>query len=616
MDNNVKKIKGSIFARQKNTIIALAIIFALLLCAYIFIIRPLFSDDADTTTQTLSLIWENEVTSVGGVMMFEHIKRDDISEINVHNPSLASKQGNRYVNWSVYRAPKKETVGGYEIEKGSLYLKGYEYAPLNDTDTSSVLASVVNDAGFTLALSRILDHASDFSKYGLDFENEEDITYCEIKTLDGKAYKFYIGDKIPSGNAYYVRMAGKDVCIDKNSEFYGQEIENDSVYIYNCSNLLISPTDIVAPIMTYPLNSSLQGYFDMFTLIDYTGEGEKDNVTRVQLYATQNKSFMTKPQSAFAQEAIYYSDIPKGYYSSTAFERLFQDFAGGLTGTSVKELAVLMDGVDDKGNPDKYYGFDDATIDKYFVGGWAHTLVFSWNGVANAIDISHKTENGTYYVYSGIYNTICEVSADTLAFLEWDQTGFIDKDFLRLAVKNCSKFEVLGKYFELTEGSDYTEKEVDVAFDIKIDSNEKTSISSDSFLTNGAMTASERMENFRTLYRILMFTGVIEPLDKDTVDKAMDNEPFAVIKVTSRDHAVSIPDPDGKEGETKTVTVKGMTRTYRFYKLPSGRCLMTTQDDDGEEMGNYYLLTAKIERVLRSAESVAADKLISIEERD
>ncbi len=617
MDNNVKKVKGSIFVRQKNTIIAFAIIFAVLLGAYIFIIRPLFSDDDSNTQVSLPLIWENEVSSVSGVMMFEHIERASVSEINVHNPSLISKNGEQYVDWSIYRAAENSTVGGYQINKNALYLKGYEYAPFNENDTSSMLASVINDAGFTLAISRVVDHAKDLSKYGLDFENEADATYCEIVTLDGKSYKFYIGDKIPSGNAYYVKMAGKDLCLDEKSEFYGQEIENDSVYIYNCSNLLISPTEVISPILTYPLNTSVQAYFDMFTIIEYTGEGEDNFTTKIQLCATQNKNFLTKPISAFAQEAIYYTDVPKGYYSSSAFEDLFESFINGINGISVKELAVLRDGVDEKDNPIKYYGFDDATMDKYFEGGFAYTLAFSWNGIDNIIDISHLTENGTYYVYSAIYNTICEVSADTLSFLEWDQTVFIDKEFFRVSIKNCSKFEIFGKYFELSTDSDYTEKSVDVSFDLNIDSNGKTAVSSEDFIQNGTMSVSERTENFRTLYRLLLFTGLYDPLGDEEVDKIRDgNEPFAVIKITTRAHDISIDDPDSEEGETNTVTVEGMTRTYRFYKYTSGRCLMTTQDEKGEEVGNYYLMTAKVEQLLRSADKVVNDELISIMDRE
>ena len=222
MDNNVKKIKSSVFVKQKNTIIALGIIFAVLLAAYLFIIMPLMKDDAEVTSTPVSVIWENEVKGVNNrVMMFEHIERDSIAEIKVHNPTLASKYGDQYVDWSIYRAEKGSEIGGFTIKKDTLYFKGYEFAPIyeDETTATSVLASIINDAGYTLTLSRVTDHATDFSKYGLDYENDEDAVYCEITSVDGTSYKFYIGDKIPSGTAYYVRMAGTDVCMDKNSEF-------------------------------------------------------------------------------------------------------------------------------------------------------------------------------------------------------------------------------------------------------------------------------------------------------------------------------------------------------------------------------------------------------------
>ena len=112
MDNNVKKIKSSVFVKQKNTIIALAVIFAVLLAAYIFIIMPLMKDDADIKTTPVSLIWENEITGVNNrVMMFEHIERENIAEIKVHNPSLALSHGSQYVDWSIYRAEKGRYPG-------------------------------------------------------------------------------------------------------------------------------------------------------------------------------------------------------------------------------------------------------------------------------------------------------------------------------------------------------------------------------------------------------------------------------------------------------------------------------------------------------------------------
>ncbi len=622
MDNNIKKVKRSIFARQKNTIIALAVIFAVLLCAYIFIIRPLMKDDSETASTPISLIWENEIESGGTVMMFEHIERASISEIKVHNPSLLSKYGEAYVDWSIYRATEDTTVGGYAIEKDSLYLKGYEYAPLNDNDTNSVIASIVNDAGFPLTVSRVIDHAEDFSKYGLDFESEDDATYCEIITVSNKTYKFYVGDKIPSGTAYYVRMAGKDVCTDKNSEFYGQEIENDSVYIYDCSGILVSPTEAVSPILTYPLNTSLQAYFDSFEISEYVDSADSSDRKQeavVKLISARGKDYLSKPVSAFAQEAIYYTETPAGYYSSSAFEDLFEDFANGLSGAKVCELATLLDGEED-GKTYKYYGFEDSVRDKYFEGGVAYNLSFYWNEIRNELLISHLTENGTYYVYSLVYNTICEVSAETLSFIAWDQSMFIDRKFFSVSIYNCSNFSVKGKYYDFSLDGDYTEKDVNVSFDVETDSNNKQKVTSDNFVENGKMSASERTKNFRELYSLLLLSYLNEMLSDEEVEEICQGEAFAEISISTRNHTTSIIDPTSQTEEEITLNVPGMTRVYRFYKFSSGRCLVTTQDKiEGEaskEIGRFYMLNAKVEQILKAAEKVANDEPISSYERD
>lgn len=617
MDKNLKKTKSGIFSKQKNTMIALGLIFAVLLGAYIFIIRPLMKDDGEVTSNPISLIWQNEVQSSSGIMMFKHVSREDLSRVSVHNPSLLSKNGSKYVDWSIYRATEDKKVGGYEIEKNALYLEGYEYAPLEDNDANSVIAAIINDAGFPLALSRVIDHAEDLSIYGLDFANDDEATYCEITTLEGKTYKFYVGDKIPSGNAYYVRLAGKDVCLDKNSKFYGQEIENDSVYIYNCSSILVSPTDAVSPILTYPLNSSLLAYFDRFSITEYTQNDDEAGVVKIDFRSAMTKDYLTKPLSSFAQEAIYYSKTPAGYHSSSAFEGLFESFTSGLRGSKVLELARLMDKVDEEtGKAYQSFGFTDEVLNKYFGGNTEYMLSFTWNGINNTLLVSRPTENGTRYVYSLVYNTICEVNRDTLAFLEWKQSVYINNDFFRVNITNCSKFEVKGKYLELTNGGKYVENNVDASFDLKLTDNDNVTVSSDDFSENGTMSESQRTENFRTLYQILLFTSLSEKVDSDTVSEIIKGEAYAEIRITTRDHTKNITDPDSENGEQIEITVSGMTKIYRFYRLSSGRTLMTTQNEykDGKtdpETGDFYLTNSRVEMLLISANKVVNDELIS-----
>ncbi|MBE6607482.1 MAG: DUF4340 domain-containing protein [Ruminococcaceae bacterium] len=625
MNNNVKKIKSSVFVKQKNTIIALAVIFAVLLAAYLFIIMPLMEDDTNVDVTPIELIWKNEVKGVNNrVMMFEHIERASVAEIKVHNPALASTYGKQYVDWSVYRAEKGSEIGGYTIEEDTLYFKGYEFAPIYEDDTTmtSAIASIINDAGYTLTLSRVTDHATDFSKYGLDYENDEEAIYCEITSTDGASYKFYVGDKIPSGTAYYVRVAGKDVCMDKNSEFYGQEIENDSVYIYDCANVLISPTDAISPILTYPMDSNTQAYFDAFSILEsYSVDGE-DAETVIEFFAV-NDSYKKKPISAFAPMALYYTTVPKGYYSSGAFENLFEKFMNGLSGTKVCELATLMTTVDEEtGKEELYYGFSDEVVSKYFKDGHTYCISFSWNGFPSVIYVSEMTENATYYVYSLIYNTICEVSADTLSFLEWDKTMFIEKEIFQMNIIQCEKIEISGTYFDyaLESGKEAGQKLVEAIFNLEIGKDDSLSVTSPN-ANIGNMTEKDWVANFRVLYQILLTMGVRDPIDEEYAAEIMKGEHFAEMTVVSAEQTVYKTDDEGNETAVVDYVVPSMTRIFRFYKYTSGRCLVTIEsiDENGKsegETGSFYLMTAGVELMLKSADKLINGETISKYERN
>ncbi len=623
--NNVKKIKGSVFSRQKNTIIALAVIFAVLLCAYLFIIRPLLKDDNNISTEPVELIWENEILGPNNrVQMFETVDSEVLSEVKVHNPSLLAKYGEQYVDWSIYRAPKGTTIAGYEVIKDTFYLKDYEYAPLNEDEQNqiSVLADIINDAGYTLTLSRVVDHAEDFSKYGLDYENDEDAIYCEVIKLDGTSYKFYVGDKIPSGTAYYVRMAGKDVCKDKNSEFYGQEIENDSVYIYDCTNVLISPTETIAPILTYPMDTNTQSYFDMFAILNSHGINEEDTETLIHFLAITD-SYKKKPVSAFAPMAVYYTTIPTGYYSSDAFEALFEQFMNGIRGSKVCELATLMSSVNEEtGKEEDFYGFSDEILEKYFTSDEMYCITFSWDGVPNIVYVSKETENGTYYAYSLVFNTICEVSADTLAFLKWDRNMFIQKEIFQMNIINCAEIMISGKYFDyaLESGEIPGETTVEGLFKLEHNNDDSLKLTSPNASYEGKMTYKEWDANFRILYQLLLALPIREEIDSELIKDIMNGESYAEIKVTSAEQVVYKVDSEGNETAVVDYTVESMTRIYRFYKYTSGRSLVTIEsiDADGKsegENGSFYILTSTVENLLRATDMHLNGEVISKYER-
>ncbi|MBQ8743365.1 MAG: DUF4340 domain-containing protein [Clostridia bacterium] len=617
--NNSKKTKHSSFFRQSVIIGVLATLFVVLLVAFL-IIAPYIKDDSSEDEITASLIWKNEVAGIdGSVLMFEPVAQEDISEINVHNPGLATTHGAQYVDWKLYQAKEDVSIGKNIIEKGNFYIEGYEYAPLYATDSDSAVASIINDAAYTLTLSRLVDHADDFSKYGLDFENEEDATYCEVVKADGTRYKFYVGDRIPSGTAYYVRMAGTDTCLDKDSEFYNTEVANDSVYIYDCTNVLISPTDAIAPILLYPMAGTNHAYFDLFTIIEYVDKDTKP-ITKIEMRATNMRSYLKNPLSTFSANAKYYSVVPDGYHSSSAFDDLFSNFVDGLSGISVKELAEYEIVINEKtGKEDVKYSFSEETLNKYFEDGILYTMAFSWKGIENIVDISNKTENNTYYVISYVYNTICEVSADTLAFLQWEQNAFIGKEMLRLVITDCEQIKLTGKYADNLSQNGW--KNVDTEFNIEVQDDNIFAVESTTSVGKGNMTEKEWVENFRTFYRTLLLVNVKGSLTQEEISEIMKGEAFAELSITTRDRTASYVEPDDQEAEAEEIKVEGITRIYRFYQYSSGRCLMTIESimKDGSsegEKGNFYLTVATVEKMLKSAEKMANAEAVDLHERE
>ena len=167
-NKNTKVIKKNIFTKQLGVIITVAVAAALLLGVYFALIKPMIEDDNKEEEQapSVSLIWEDEIEyTYNRIMIYEHIRSDDISKIEVHNPANAEKYGEQYVDWGIYRYSGKDPEG--LLVDGALYFTGYEFAPYD----GAMLSGLTNACGMALASSRIEDHCTDFSKYGLDYKN-------------------------------------------------------------------------------------------------------------------------------------------------------------------------------------------------------------------------------------------------------------------------------------------------------------------------------------------------------------------------------------------------------------------------------------------------------------
>lgn len=572
--NGEKRI--SFLARQRNMIVAVLIILAILTAGYFIVIRPLtVQKPANSGTPSEINLLPGEVKQQNNILIFEKIDREKIKEVKIHNPKNASF-GEKYVDWGfkVVAETDEETK---EVNH-SLYLTGYEYAPTEAT----LEAYLVTGAGYSLVSSRVEEHCTDFSKYGLEKsggDNDADAVYYTIETTDGKIYKLYIGNKIPSGAGYYVRSG--DTVTDENGNTYVR----DSVYIVSATTLdysiLATPMVAVQPMLTYPLQQMSGAIFGAFSLTD--NDGSLD----IMFLPVDTKA--QDPFINFSALATYEAVTPAGYYASDTFDALTEVFAK-LSGLEVVELASLMT-LTDKETGEEYeeYYFAEDVFAKYGLTEPRYSLYFNNNGVDSAVYFSDVQKDGYMYAYSLVFNTICKVDPVSVYFLEWDTYQFIQSEVFRMNVNDCGRIEVSGKF----GGQSVSE-----AFEIT---------GKDKELLVKCLTSPDKtidVNNFRYYYQVLLQTCVQDEIPSDIdVEKLTKGDPYATISITTRRIVVFKKDENGKDTGKLDYVLEPVTRVYRFYQYTNGRALCTIEsiDENGNslgESGKFYVRVYKLDKIL------------------
>lgn len=589
------KKKKNIFRNQIGTIITVAVVAAVLLVVYFTLIQPMIKDDAEPapTDSGIELIWQDEVRfTTSRILVYEQIRRDDIKSIKIHNPTNKDKYGDQYVDWGIYLFEGKDPEE--LLQDGGLYLTDYEYAPVNET----MLSYLINACGTATATARVEDHCTDFAKYGLNYEGDEDALYYEITKKDGTSYKVYIGDMLPSGNGYYIRVVGNDVKLSD-----GSETLRDSVYVsgngYITTTVMASPQAMITPYLTCPLiMSSTEASLEIFMLAN--------NQTN-KAFAFRPIDDKKDPFSVFSGMSVYNTFVPggnnaddsyvfesAGYYSSSAFEDMIpsmEDFQGG----QVVELATLQKADDGT----EYYGFTEETFKKYHLSDeYMYSLTIQNEGVQSTIVVSPLQENSYYYVYSMFFNTIIKVNYEKLFFISWEFENFISNEVFIMNINDMESFSIKGSYFDmgLDHPDRYGSHTIDETFRLNGDAKE---------LTVNAIKAGKTVDTatFRQYFRLFIQMYCRERAAEADIEEALKNEPIATFTVVTREQKVYKVDAEGKETGELDYTRPSVTREFNFYKLTNGRSLVTSVsiDENGkatEEVGDFYLMSARVEQLL------------------
>ena len=319
------KNKKSFLAKRRNSIVALAIVFTVLIAGYFALRGVLDNEVVDTTGPAASELLPGEGTYGSSTLIYPRIERKDLKTVTVHNPANRV-YGDVYVDWGIGFAYDKDADDYYG------YMLTYEYPEIDE----SQLAYFAVGAGYATINARVETDCKDFSPYGLDFASEEEATYIVVEKRDGTKHKLYFGKKNLSGTSYYVRSG--DTYTDDN----GNTVSRNTVYLlstnttaYVDATILAKPTEMLTTRITYPIASK----FSSFVLQE--ADGDLD-ISFLPVDSVKNI------ESVFGGSSVYYTVSPKGYFSSSDFETRitrFEDFQGLET---LEYATKLVEGVDEE----------------------------------------------------------------------------------------------------------------------------------------------------------------------------------------------------------------------------------------------------------------------------
>lgn len=591
---NKSERRSSFFLRRRNTLVALAVIFAVLIGGYFLVRATLLSGDKpqDTTPGNFELM-PGEAAFGSSVLLYPQTDRKSIKTVKIHNPANRAL-GEVYVDWGIgfaYDSEKKESYG---------YLLEYDYASLSEV----MLTYFAVAAGTPTFSARLEDHCSDFSPYGLDYASDEEATYILVEKNDGTVHKIYVGSKNPSGTGYYVRVA------DRVKDENGVESVRDAVYLLGASTssyyektLLASPAGMLDSLMTYPISSSFSSFILYST----------DNRINVSFLPVEG---MNSTASIFAGSSLYRSVTPEGYFSSSRFEtsiKKFESFSGMET---VEYATKLVTGTDEDGEEYSFYSFEDETLAKYGLDPdhikyfLMYTAMYAEakEHVVSEVYFSDLRPDGYYYAYSLSFSTIVRVAPTTVDFLEWSTLDFVDSYVLRMSIGYCKELTLSGKIdgvpyretFVSTVDSDYILKEV--------------------YAKNLGEKVS--LPLYRTLFTEFYTTILRQEVPEDLDKKAlMEEEPYLEIRITTPSITVYKKDEAGNNTSKVERVLPGVTRVLRFYRYTNGRAMMTVEmiDDKGVssgESGSFYVLLGRLDKLIGDAKKLCDGESFSYNDRE
>ncbi len=475
---------------------------------------------------------------------------------------------------------------------------------------NTMFATLVVCTGYTRTLQRLALYDENgnktagfaengYGEYGLPEDPADAESYFVITAKSGVSHTVIVGDRIPSGNGYYVRYMGRDqVYILKELD----ESESNATF---SQAILGKVEDYVTPMATYPAASN--NFFDVTDFeISLAPTIAGGTATGDQFRSVVEFSFVPIEE----RKGTYAANTP--YVAQGRLDGFSVNSSQAYTSLQTLSNMVALRTVwlSTKANP-----IDEMKFAEEY--GVAYTLEYVLNLARNQNDysvadedkvyhqvwISPKTEDDTYYLYNEGYGMVIEVEAIYLEFLDWSAFDWIETEVLSANIAFCKKIEIFTKTptvkglnglthvsFVLDNSKSSKEEDPTNSSDISIIAD---------YTVNGETHTgiAVNVAQFRLFYQTLLrsnYSGnaAISEEQQDAY-RAKGDDADVVIRLTF--------DVNGKD----------VTYVYRCHNYSARQTYMTKNNN-----GSFYILQSRVEKIVNDLGRVFSTDVIDPAGRD
>ncbi len=543
-DDKADKTKVSDIAKKKRLIPILAIAALIGIILYFAVLKPMLDEAAAEEAPPPINTWLTEQMESGAIseveyttmlnqgkcevlgsqnriLMFNHTEKADIQSVEVTN---------EFGSYTFYRDSSDNFV--IKDAEGASYDK-------------EKLSSLVVSSGYTLSMTRVSENCEDMSEYGLAAEDNP--AHYTLTTTQGVTHTVYIGKAIPTGAGYYCSYE-----------------DRPAVYVLDsslASTLLSDVRSLMTAVLAYPISTN-----SYYTVTNFQIHKNGELFLHVN-YLTDAQRIQN------ASNSVWQMVYPEGGYtpSNTNYDAMLQSFTN-FTGLGVLEFNVLGAMEDEE--------LTDEQLDifvKYDLAQPETTLSFDYTDpnagytVTNNLWFSSMTEEGFYYVYSWLFDTISFIDAASYPWLSHDIIDFIDEPVFQMNINNVAKIEI--------SGGEKGEEKLTTDFRLTGDGQELV-------VRDEVTGTTVETQNFRQLYKTML---------------SIEIEDYTESTDTSEDNCIAT---------MKITTEADIETEYKFYAYSTRHCFMTI---NGE--GEFYVLRDMAAKLISDAQKVLAGIPVSSDAR-